>query len=70
MDMKHISLIKINDDQYIVKSKVVSFGIDQENKKKMFVWLDGGNSIIINTEAEADAKWLLEEFTKIFNGEK
>lgn len=70
MDMKHISLIKINDDQYIIKSKVVSFGIDQENKKKMFVWLDGGNSIIINTETEADAKWLLEEFTKIFNGEK
>lgn len=61
--------ISIGGQQYIVKNKIVSFGIAQDDKKKAFVWMDGGCSTTVSHENEAEAKEWIKRLAEIFNKE-
>ncbi len=60
-----MKIIKVGENQRIVKEKVVYYGISQTEPNKFSIWLDGG-SVITNKYPDADtAKLNFEELDKI-----
>ena len=49
----------------IPANKICEVAIDPENKKKLYIWLDGGQVQTILTPSEEDTKAIFKDITEV-----